>query len=135
TGRYHLVAPLFPRARVWPLGGEPLTVTADGQAPDSPYVTSLTVRDRAHTAAWIDHADLHGRLHFTLAAEPGDWGEVPPSATPAGASPQALSDLLPTDPSDPLLDDDARTERTWPDAAAVVDLPPLSEPAEARFMT
>src|SRR5699024_9493275 len=33
TGRYHLLAPLFPRATVHPLGGEPFPVTTEAADP------------------------------------------------------------------------------------------------------
>jgi hypothetical protein len=135
TGRYHLVAPLFERAAVRPLGGPAFTVTADGQAPGHACITAMTVEGREHRRSWIDHADLRGELHLSLAAEPGDWGEVPPSATAAGERPQPLRDLFAADPDDPLLDDDSRTERAFPAASAVIDLPELGEPMRARFLT
>ncbi|MBE9402825.1 GH92 family glycosyl hydrolase [Brachybacterium sp. p3-SID1565] len=135
SGRYHVVAPLFDRAEVRPLGGAAFTVVAEGQAPAHPYVTSLTVRGREHSVAAIEHAQLHGELRFTLAADPGDWGEVPPSPTPEGGHPEALVDLLETDPEDPLLDDDSRTERHWDTASCVIDLPRLPGPGRARFLT
>src|SRR5690606_4839838 len=109
TGRYHLVAPLFDRAAVRPLGGPAFTVTTDGQAPGHACITAMTVEGREHRRSWIDHADLRGELHLSLAAEPGDWGEVPPSVTAEGEQPQPLRDLFAADPEDPLLDDDSRT--------------------------
>ncbi|WP_422115208.1 GH92 family glycosyl hydrolase [Brachybacterium sp. UNK5269] len=135
TGRYHLVAPLFERAAVRPLGGPAFTVTTDGQAPGHACITAMTVEGREHRRSWIDHADLRGELHLSLAAEPGDWGEVPPSVTAEGEQPQPLRDLFAADPEDPLLDDDSRTERAFPAAAAVIDLPELGEALQARFLT
>src|SRR5690625_4997859 len=90
TRRYHLGAPLYERAEVSPLGGPDFTVIAEGQAPDRPYVTALTVEGREHTVAALDHSELHGTLQFTLADQPGGWGEVPPSATAPGHAPQPL---------------------------------------------
>ncbi|EYT51213.1 GH92 family glycosyl hydrolase [Brachybacterium muris] len=135
TGRYHVVAPLFARAEVRPLGGPAFSVVADGQAPEHPYVTALSLGGRDHTMAALEHADLRGELRFTLAGEPTGWGEVPPSPTTEGAFPQPLMDLLERDADDPLLDDDSRTERTWDRASVVIDLPALPGPGKARFLT
>ncbi|GAA1490388.1 GH92 family glycosyl hydrolase [Brachybacterium sacelli] len=135
TGRYHLVAPLFDHAHVKPLGGEPFTVTTDGQDPQHPCITGFTVDGEEHRDAWIDHTDLRGRLQFTLGAEKSDWGEVPPSAGEPGRRPRPLRDLFAADPADPLRDDDSRTERTWESASAVIELPELGEPLQARFLT
>lgn len=141
TPRYHLVAPLFPRARVRPLGGEAFTVTATGQALDHPYVTAMTVRGQDHPRAWIEHGDLRGEIAMALAGEPTGWGEVPPSPTAPGESPRPLLDLLPRDGADPLLDDDSRTEVELTGAepagadGITVVLPRLEEPAAARFLT
>lgn len=135
TGRYHLVAPLFDRARVHPLGGPAFTVTAQGQSPDRCIVQGLTVRGHEHTSAAIDHTDLHGELCFRLGEQPTGWGEVPPSPTPEGQSPRLLRDLFPRAAEDPLLDDDSRTERRWESASCVIELPVLEEAAVARFLT
>ena len=51
--------------------------------------------------------------------------DLPPSLTATGEHPRPLQDLLPRDASDPLLDDDARTEAQFEQAAAVIDLPAL----------
>lgn len=135
TGRYHLVAPLFRRVDVRPLGGTPFTVVAEADEPGDACITAMTVDGEDHPQAWIDHAALRGTLHLQLGAEPGGWGEVPPSPTAPGERPQPLRDLFAADPSDPLRDDDARTERTFPAARAVIDLPELGEPQQARFLT
>ncbi|HEX7352764.1 GH92 family glycosyl hydrolase [Brachybacterium sp.] len=135
TSRYHLVAPLFPRVSVHPLGGAPFSVTAEAEGPDDVCITGMTVEGRAHEDSWIDHSDLHGRLHMRLGAEPGGWGGVPPSLTPPGEQPQPLRDLFAADPANPLQDDDSRTEREFPRAEAVIDLPELGEPQQARFLT
>lgn len=135
TPRYHVVAPLFSAAQVRPLGGQPFEVIARDQAPDHPYVTALTVNGGTRDGAWVEHADLHGRVEFTLAAEPSGWGSVPPSLTAAGEHPRPLQDLLPRDASDPLLDDDARTEAQFEQAATVIDLPALTQPQPVRFYT
>src|SRR5699024_2264578 len=46
-----------------------------------------------------------------------------------------LRDLFAADPADPLRDDDSRTEQQFAAAAAVIDLPELGEPQQARFLT
>ena len=135
TGRYHLVAPLFPRATVHPLGGEPFAITTEAADPQDVCITGMTVDGREHRASWIDHAELRGRLHLRLAAEPEGWGEIPPSLSAPGERPQPLRDLFGADPSDPLLDDDSRTEREFAAASAVIKLPELGEPQQARFLT
>ena len=140
TGRYHLVAPLFETVRVRPLGREGFTLTAHGAggAPagaEDVCITGMRVRGAEHADSWIDHADLRGEIEVELGAEPGDWGTVPPSPTAPGQRPQPLWDLFAADPSQPLLDDDARTELVLETASAVLDLPELGEPMQARFLT
>ncbi|MGY5766348.1 GH92 family glycosyl hydrolase [Brachybacterium sp. DNPG3] len=160
TGRYHLVAPLFPRAEVRPLGGEAFTIVAetiaadggdaaaeedaatDGEEriedPDDRRILGLEVGGREHRSSAIDRSALRGEVRVrvgTVAQDAGRWGEVPSSPTPPGGRPRPLRDLLGADPSDPLRDDDSRTERTWPGASAVIGLPVLEEPATARFLT
>ncbi|EWS82227.1 alpha-mannosidase [Brachybacterium phenoliresistens] len=152
AARYHLVAPLFPEARVRPLGGEPFTVIAEGEDVPAPYVAGLTVAGREHEVAALDHADLRGELRFTLSPTPSTWGAVPPSATAPGEHPEPLVDLLPPDPEDPLRDDDSRTELHLPAPGSepgavqhgivvseagelVIDLVSFDEPVDARFLT
>ncbi|MFC0672939.1 GH92 family glycosyl hydrolase [Brachybacterium hainanense] len=138
TGRYHVVAPLFETARVRPMGGPAFTVVAEGQGPAAQYVTALEHDGVAVEAAALDHAQLCGQLRFTLAEEPGSWGAVPPSATPEGGEPRPLLDLLPADAEDPLVDDDARTERTLdpgPDGEVMIHLAAFDEPLAPRFLT
>ena len=140
TGRYHLVAPLFETVHVKPLGREGFTVTAraEGGAPpgtEDLCITGMRVRGEAHEDSWIDHTQLHGEIEVELAAAPSGWGGIPPSPTAPGERPQPLRDLFAADPADPLLDDDARTELALDTASAVIDLPELGEPMQARFLT
>nr|WP_245822887.1 glycoside hydrolase domain-containing protein [Brachybacterium avium] len=135
TGRYHLVAPLFPRATVRPLGGAAFSVTTEATAPEDDCITGMTVGDREHQDSWIDHADLRGELQLRLGAEPTGWGGVPPAPTAPGERPQPLRDLFAADPADPLRDDDSRTEQQFDAASVVIDLPELGEPLQARFLT
>ena len=140
TGRYHLVAPLFETVHVKPLGREGFTVTAraEGGAPpgtEDLCITGMRVRGEAHEDSWIEHTQLHGEIEVELAAAPSGWGGIPPSPTAPGERPQPLRDLFAADPADPLLDDDARTELALDTASAVIDLPELGEPMQARFLT
>ena len=140
TGRYHFVAPLFETVHVKPLGREGFTVTAraEGGAPpgtEDLCITGMRVRGEAHEDSWIEHTQLHGEIEVELAAAPSGWGGIPPSPTAPGERPQPLRDLFAADPADPLLDDDARTELALDTASAVIDLPELGEPMQARFLT
>ncbi len=140
TGRYHLVAPLFETVRVRPLGREGFTVTtrAESGAPAGARdlcITGMRVRGGDHDGSWIDHDDLRGEIEVELGAAPTGWGAVPPSPTAPGEHPQPLRDLFAADPAQPLLDDDARTELVLDTASAVIDLPELGEPMQARFLT
>ena len=95
----------------------------------------MRVRGEAHEDSWIEHTQLHGEIEVELAAAPSGWGGIPPSPTAPGERPQPLRDLFAADPADPLLDDDARTELALDTASAVIDLPELGEPMQARFLT
>jgi len=155
TGRYHLVAPLFPRAIVHPLGGESFSITTETSTSETStaeigtteasgiatstaeadVITAMTVNGAEHTDAWIDHTDLRGRLHMVLGAEPSGWGAPPPSLSTVKSGPRPLRDLFATDPDDPLLDDDALTETQFETTSAVIEWPELGEPQQARFLT
>lgn len=135
SGRYHLVAPLFERVRVRPLGGEAFTITADGQGPGPRYITGMQVGGAAHTVAAIDHAALRGEVRIQLGQEPTGWGEAPPSPTAPGERPAALLDLLPRDASEPLLDDESTSQFEADSASPMIDLPVLDQAHEAVFYT
>ena len=135
TPRYHLVAPLFPQVSVRPLGGAAFSVSTEAQGEEAECITGMTVDGREHRDSWIEHSQLRGDLHVRLGAEPDGWGTTPPSLTPAGQRPEPLRDLFAADASDPLRDDDSSTEREFDAASAVIDLPELGEPQQARFLT
>lgn len=135
TGRYHLVAPLFPTATVRPLGGASFSVTTQAQGPGDVCITGMSVQGREHRDSWIDHADLRGQLHLRLAPEPSGWGGIPPSLSRPGERPQPLRDLFAADPADPLHDDDSGTEQEFDAADVVIGMPELGEPLQARFLT
>ncbi len=60
-------SPLFPKAQLHLDGGD-LTIEADGAAPNSPYVQSLTLNGRRWNKPWIRFARISpgGRLRFNL---------------------------------------------------------------------
>ena len=72
SATYVLGSPLFDRATVQVGGGRQLIVEARGNAPDRPYVRSVTWNGRPWTKSWIAHADLMrgGRLVFEMSATP-----------------------------------------------------------------
>ncbi|GAA1588252.1 hypothetical protein GCM10009804_50420 [Kribbella hippodromi] len=51
-------------------------------------------------------------LHFTLGATPSTWAtqDSPPSLTTTDEIPTPLTDLIPTDPANPLFDDTSTTQ-------------------------
>ena len=80
SATYVLGSPLFDRATVQVGGGRELIVEARGNAPDRPYVRSVSWNGRPWTKSWIAHADLvkGGRLVFEMAATPNKaFGRAP----------------------------------------------------------
>jgi len=80
SATYVLGSPLFDRATVRVGGGRTLVVEARGNAPDRPYVHSVTWNGRPWTKSWIAHADLAkgGRLVFDMSATPNKaFGRAP----------------------------------------------------------
>ena len=140
TGVYHLVPPLLDVAHVRPLGGEPFTIRALEQAPEHPYVQGVLREDEdggTPSTTFIRHGELRGEIQILLGPEPGFPDDPPPSPTARGDRPRPLVDLLPRVAEDPLLDDDATTERTLPGrrATTVIGLPPLEAPGLPLFYT
>ncbi|WP_044559999.1 GH92 family glycosyl hydrolase [Azospirillum sp. B4] len=72
TPIYVFGSPLFERVDVTVGEGRTLTIEAVGNAPDSPYIQSVTWRGKPHAQTWIRHADLMqgGRLVFTMGPKP-----------------------------------------------------------------
>ncbi|MEA1673156.1 GH92 family glycosyl hydrolase [Nitrospirillum sp. BR 11163] len=72
TPIYVFGSPLFDRVDVSVGEGRTLTIEAAGNAPDSPYIQSVTWQGKPYTRTWIRHADLiqGGRLVFTLGPKP-----------------------------------------------------------------
>jgi predicted alpha-1,2-mannosidase len=88
---YVFGSPLFDRAEIALGEGRELRVIARGNAPDRPYVQSVTWNGEPWTRNWIAHADLvrGGELVFEMGASPSRFGAAkadrPPSfgRTPA----------------------------------------------------
>ncbi len=53
-------SPVFPKATITLESGKQIVITADGAAPDAPYVQSLSVDGKATTKSWIDWKQLSG---------------------------------------------------------------------------
>ncbi|MGA5699137.1 GH92 family glycosyl hydrolase [Peterkaempfera bronchialis] len=85
-----LGSPAFPLAIVSTPGARPFTVRGRGATADAPYIQSLTLGGRTHTAPWLRYRELPGRtLDFTLGTAPAKaWGAGPASAPPSDATGQ-----------------------------------------------
>lgn len=82
---YVFGSPLFDRAAMKVAGGT-LVIEAPGNAPDRPYVHSVTWNGRPWRKAWIAHAEIArgGRLVFEMAAEPNRaFGAAPADRPPS----------------------------------------------------
>jgi len=82
-------SPAFPKATITLESGETIVITADGAAPDAPYVQSLTIDGQPTTKSWIDWSQLSGgaKLDFKLGkaantAFGSALGDRPPSSYP-----------------------------------------------------
>ncbi len=86
-GRAELVlgSPLFPRVIVHRPGGD-VRITAEGAAPNAPYVTALRVDGKSWTQTWLPEsfANHGGTLEFRLAPSPDkSWGVGGGAAPPS----------------------------------------------------
>ncbi len=86
--QYMLGAPLFDRAVVYLPSGKTLTINAENQQLNHPYVASLSVNGANHDANWIDHRTLvnGATLDFVMSATPNrergtSAASFPPSLT------------------------------------------------------
>src|SRR3546814_17658921 len=91
SGVYVFGSPLFDVAEVRVGAGRMLTVRAENNAPDRPYVQSVRWNGKPWSRNWNAHADLidGGELGFEMGAKPSDFGPAkrdrPP---PFGATPK-----------------------------------------------
>ncbi|MEG3122719.1 GH92 family glycosyl hydrolase [Sphingomonas sp. GB1N7] len=84
SANYVLGSPLFDRAEMQ-VGTRRLVVEARGNAPDRPYVQSVTWNGRPWTKSWIAHADLvrGGTLVFEMGSKPNrEFGRAPADRPP-----------------------------------------------------
>ena len=83
-------SPLFDVAEVTVGEGKTLTVRAEGNAPDHPYVQSVRWNGKPWSKNWIAHADLigGGELVFEMGAKPSRFGTAKADRPPSfGATP------------------------------------------------
>jgi predicted alpha-1,2-mannosidase len=85
SGVYVFGSPLFDRAEMDVGGGRTLRVVARGNAPDRPYIQSVTWNGRPWTRNWIRHADLAqgGELVFEMGAKPSRFGTAKADRPPS----------------------------------------------------
>lgn len=87
SGAYVFGSPLFDRVEVrLGEGGTRLTVEAQGNAPDAPYIQSVEWRGQPWTKGWISHAELQkgGRLVFRMGKTPNkDFASAPADRPPS----------------------------------------------------
>ena len=136
---YALNAPLFDRAVVQPLGGQPLTIVGRNQDHHHHYVQQVKINGNPVPGSLIDASELTGTLEFDLGPEPSNWAtaveDAPWSLTALDQEPAVLTDLIGVQDGAyaALFDDDSRTE-----IAVGVDGPigwSLEHPATAAFYT
>jgi predicted alpha-1,2-mannosidase len=92
-------SPLYPRATISPIGGHPLTITAEGDSGRNIYVQSLRIDGRSSDLTYVRHADLArgGHIDFRMGPRPSSWGtrpeDAPPSLTEGTRVPNPPADL------------------------------------------
>ena len=72
SARYVFGSPLFDRARLQMASGRELSIETRNNAPDHPYIQSVSWNGRPHSKSWISHIELAkgGRLVFELGPKP-----------------------------------------------------------------
>lgn len=86
SGVYVFGSPIFPKAEIGVMGGQILTIIAEGVSDDRPYIERVTWRGHPYTRSWIDHADLMigGELVFTMSDKPNlDFGRAEADRPPS----------------------------------------------------
>jgi predicted alpha-1,2-mannosidase len=77
VGGFVLGSPTFSKATITLASGNTLVITAEGGAPDAPYVQSLTLNGVPSTSTWVayDSVSGGGTLAFALGNQPNtSWG-------------------------------------------------------------
>jgi predicted alpha-1,2-mannosidase len=80
-----LGSPTFPKATLRMAGGAELVITAEGAAPDAPYVQALVVNGQPSTSSWLDWNKVAGggTIAFALGASPNtSFGAGPADRPP-----------------------------------------------------
>jgi len=82
---YVFGSPLFDAAEVDLGGGRSLSIRAEGNAPDSPYIQSVRWNGRPWSKNWISHADLArgGELVFRMGPRPSRFGTAKADRPPS----------------------------------------------------
>ena len=85
---YVFGSPLFDVAEVTVGAGNTLTVRAEGNGPDRPYIQSVSWNGQPWSKNWIAHADLigGGELVFEMGAKPSAFGTAKADRPPSFGS-------------------------------------------------
>lgn len=88
SANYVIGSPLFDRAEIDVGGGRTLVVEARHNAPDRPYIQSVSWNGQPYRRTWLRHADLAagGTLVFEMGATPNRaFGAAAADAPPSFA--------------------------------------------------
>ncbi|SEO32234.1 GH92 family glycosyl hydrolase [Actinacidiphila rubida] len=134
---YMIGSPLFTKATVHLDNGRSIVVNAPNNSRSNVYVQSLKVNGDAWDKTYLNGDQLRNGavLDFTMGSAPSSWGTgksaLPPSLTPAGRTPDPLTDTTGTglgtgkaaDGTDVsgLFDDTSATRVTFSTATPVID--------------
>jgi len=146
SDEYVIGSPLFERAEVKMDNGHTLRVIAHNNSRENVYVQSLKINGKEWSQPWLRHSEIAqgGILEFVMGPAPSTWGRdsLPPSLTPPGTLPQRWFDhasrasAIGIDrgpPARTLIDDDATSSVTLPEAAMITIA--LEQPALAEYYT
>jgi hypothetical protein len=141
-------SPLFTRATVHLDNGRSIVVNAPNNSRSNVYVQSLRVDGKPWNKVYLTGDQLRNGavLDFTMGSKPSSWGTgknaLPPSLTPAGQSPQGLTDTTgpgqgtasAADGTDAakLFDNTSATRVTFPTATPVIGYAYSGSGAQAR---
>ena len=72
AGQYVIGAPLFNKVTLTLENGKKLTISAENNRANTPYVSSMTLNGKLWTKNWLDHSILlnGGTLNFNMSAKP-----------------------------------------------------------------
>ena len=88
VGQYVLGSPLFDRVTIRLENGRKFVITADGNAPDRPYIRSATLNGVPWTKNWFDHETLMagGELRLEMSGCPNTERGTAPEDRPYSMS-------------------------------------------------